>query len=245
MAPSYDPDFFLITSMAYIAAGPAQYSEYDLHIDRLHQAHLTLARLEPDSWCAHNEPMDGDLIRQQLRKKFMDLEVNSRLRVKVGPYMRPGVEVFPLDPMPYYPVKLVLDYQPTEYEGDPFMFVKTTERKKYDQARERAEATLWPSDDPECAPFDVILFNPKNEITETSISNIAFKFSPSDTQWITPSLSSGLLAGVRRGELLKKGEIREEVVTKDRVIEAAREGTLKVICFNGVRGVFETFLDLD
>lgn len=79
MAPSYDPDFFLITSMAYIAAGPAQYSEYDLHIDRLHQAHLTLARLEPDSWCAHNEPMDGDLIRQQLRKKFMDLEVNSRV----------------------------------------------------------------------------------------------------------------------------------------------------------------------
>ncbi|GAA5870384.1 hypothetical protein JCM16303_001982 [Sporobolomyces ruberrimus] len=134
---------------------------------------------------------------------------------------KPVIENFPLTPMPDYRVKLVLDDRPTEYEGDPFMIVKTTNRKKYDDARARRGATLSPSNEPDAAPFDVILYNPQDEITETTISNIAFKFSQHDAVWITPSSKSGLLAGVKRSELIEVGEIKEGIIKVEQVAKAA------------------------
>jgi 4-amino-4-deoxychorismate lyase len=67
----------------------------------------------------------------------------------------------------------------------------------------------------------VILFNPSGEITETTISNIAFRFSgdPS-TPYTTPRTSCGILEGVQRAELLEKGEIVEGVVRVDEVKQA-------------------------
>lgn len=42
---------------------------------------------------------------------------------------------------------------------------------------------------------DSILFNSKNEVTETSVSNLAVRISD---QWVTPPITSGLLPGVVR-----------------------------------------------
>jgi branched-subunit amino acid aminotransferase/4-amino-4-deoxychorismate lyase len=42
---------------------------------------------------------------------------------------------------------------------------------------------------------DSILFNEKNEITETAIANLAFLI---DGEWVTPPISSGILPGVIR-----------------------------------------------
>jgi 4-amino-4-deoxychorismate lyase len=67
----------------------------------------------------------------------------------------------------------------------------------------------------------VILFNPSGEVTETTISNIAFRFSSdSSSPYITPRTSCGILEGVQRAELLEKGEIIEEVVRVEEVQEA-------------------------
>lgn len=137
------------------------------------------------------------------------------------------------------PVRLVLDNQSTSYD-DPFLRSKTTRRAKYDAARERLGAlrphllpqlcftvffspgaTLHPSDNPSDPPFDVVLFNPRGEITETSISNLAFRFSRDPAApFVTPRASSGLLEGVQRAELLEKGEVVEGVVTVDEVKKA-------------------------
>jgi branched-subunit amino acid aminotransferase/4-amino-4-deoxychorismate lyase len=43
---------------------------------------------------------------------------------------------------------------------------------------------------------DSILFNKKNEVTETAVSNLLFRIAD---QWITPPITSGLLPGVIRG----------------------------------------------
>ena len=43
---------------------------------------------------------------------------------------------------------------------------------------------------------DSILFNRKNEITETAVSNLVMRI---DDQWVTPPITSGLLPGVVRG----------------------------------------------
>ena len=42
---------------------------------------------------------------------------------------------------------------------------------------------------------DAILFNGKNEITETAVANVLFLI---DSQWVTPPITAGLLPGVMR-----------------------------------------------
>jgi branched-chain amino acid aminotransferase len=43
---------------------------------------------------------------------------------------------------------------------------------------------------------DAILFNAKNEVTETGLSNLLFKI---DGSWVTPPISAGILPGIMRG----------------------------------------------
>ncbi|EEB97789.1 hypothetical protein MPER_02822, partial [Moniliophthora perniciosa FA553] len=51
----------------------------------------------------------------------------------------------------------------------------------------------------------------KDEITETSIANVAFC---RDEGWVTPDASTGCLTGVFRRWLLEKGRIKEGIVMK-------------------------------
>ncbi|GAA97100.1 uncharacterized protein L969DRAFT_96979 [Mixia osmundae IAM 14324] len=104
---------------------------------------------------------------------------------------------------------LALDRQATVYDGDITLSHKTTSRKVYDDARIRCGATLEPRTD---APFDVVMYNDRNEVTETTISNIAFRRSADDQVWVTPSASCGLLPGVQRQELLDTGFSRDDLL---------------------------------
>ncbi|GAA5987664.1 hypothetical protein JCM11641_001186 [Rhodosporidiobolus odoratus] len=241
-----DDSFSVITSLSYSAAYPSEpFSLLPRHFARLKTAHSTLARELPDCWCARTEvPSDAGL------RDELDTEVRSakdgghegdlRIRLSILPTGLPLAEAFPLTPMPSYAIRLVLDDRPTSYD-DPFLRNKTSKRGKYDRARERHGATLHPSDLPDAPPFDVILINSYGEITETTISNIAFRFKPSGP-YITPHSSCGLLEGVQRADLLEKGEIVEGVVTVQEVRKAVADGICEIVCFNGVRGVFEAYV---
>jgi len=79
-----------------------------------------------------------------------------------------------------------------------FLYHKTTFRQFYDKAI---------NDFPDCD--DVILWNERMEITESSIANIVLDI---DGVMYTPPVSSGLLAGVFRAWLLDQGKIRERVL---------------------------------
>jgi para-aminobenzoate synthetase/4-amino-4-deoxychorismate lyase len=91
---------------------------------------------------------------------------------------------------------------------DPFLANKTTHRDVYDAAR-RAH----PDAD------DVILSNERGEITETTIANVVVEI---DGVRYTPPLSSGLLCGTFRAELLASGDIEERVLTRADVTHASR-----------------------
>ncbi|BGP21342.1 para-aminobenzoate synthase, subunit I [Rhodotorula toruloides] len=144
--------------------------------------------------------------------------------------------------MPSFPVRLGLDDRPTAYD-EPFLRYKTSQREVYDNARRRQGAALHPSPNPTDPPFDVLLFNSSRQITETTISNVAFRLSgDAKGSYITPATGCGLLEGVMRAELLEKEEIEEGFVTIDALRESAKKGTLDVICFNGVRGVFPAYV---
>lgn len=99
--------------------------------------------------------------------------------------------------------------------SDRFLFHKTTNRGTYDQARL-----------PDCD--DVILWNPKGEITESTIANLVIEI---DGRRVTPPVECGLLAGTLRAELLSRGEILEARVTVDELRKATR-----LWLINSVRG---------
>ena len=101
--------------------------------------------------------------------------------------------------------------------NDPFLFHKTTHRSVYETAL-RSQ--------PDCD--DVILWNERTEVTESTIANIVIEL---DGIKCTPPRTSGLLAGTFREELLETGKIEERVICKDEL--AAAEAFWLI---NSVRG---------
>lgn len=101
---------------------------------------------------------------------------------------------------------------------DPFVTHKTTRRDMYNLSRERTNCD-WHATAQQ--PFDVVLWNKNNEITETSITNIAIRFSiDGKFVWKTPKIECGALPGVFRSFLLQKGEMIEDVITVQDLIQA-------------------------
>jgi len=74
------------------------------------------------------------------------------------------------------------------------MYHKTTHRLVYKTAKTQAG---------DCD--DVILFNTKNEVTETGIANIVIRLG---SELVTPPVSCGLLAGTFRDHLVHAGKSR-------------------------------------
>lgn len=97
------------------------------------------------------------------------------------------------------PVRVGFAREPIS-QDDVFLYHKTTARGLYDQAR---------ASRPDCD--DVILWNTRGEITETTTANIVADI---DGELVTPPVSCGLLAGTLRARLLAKGEINERILTK-------------------------------
>jgi para-aminobenzoate synthetase/4-amino-4-deoxychorismate lyase len=84
---------------------------------------------------------------------------------------------------------------------DIFLYHKTTRRAIYDEAR---------ASRPDCD--DVLLWNERGEITESSSANVVLKL---DGELLTPPMDCGLLPGTFRGRLLANGLVRERVLTKE------------------------------
>jgi para-aminobenzoate synthetase/4-amino-4-deoxychorismate lyase len=106
---------------------------------------------------------------------------------------------------------------------DIFLFHKTTHREVYERARNDAD---------HCD--DVILWNEKNELTETTIANL---FLEIDGELVTPPVACGLLAGTYRRHMLDTGKVKEAVVKKSDLGKAS-----KIYVANSVRGLLEARL---
>jgi para-aminobenzoate synthetase / 4-amino-4-deoxychorismate lyase len=103
---------------------------------------------------------------------------------------------------------------------DVFLYHKTTNRRSYEEAR----ATT-----PDCD--DVILWNERGEVTESTIANIVVERGG---RLLTPLLSSGLLPGICRESLLRTGAAEERILVPDDLLRAEH-----IYCCNSVRGRYE------
>ncbi len=110
--------------------------------------------------------------------------------------------------------------------ADPLLYHKTTARDLYDRERAGARARIG------C--FDVLFRNERGELTEGSFTNL---FIERAGRLLTPPLSSGLLPGVLRAELLANGKAEEAVLTVDDLAHADR-----IFVGNALRGLMEVTL---
>ncbi|MEA2707122.1 MAG: para-aminobenzoate synthetase / 4-amino-4-deoxychorismate lyase [Gemmatimonadaceae bacterium] len=140
----------------------------------------------------------------------------SRVRLTVGRTGNVNVEVRPLEPNRRMPV--AVKFASCEIDDrDPLLYHKTTARSRYDAELDR------------CRPCDdVIFWNHRDEVTESTIANVVIF---AEGKYWTPPRSAGLLAGTLREELISKGKLFERTITKRELTEL---GSFALI--NSVRG---------
>lgn len=114
-------------------------------------------------------------------------------------------------------VRLTLARQPV-HSSNVFLYHKTTERSLY----ERALADEHVGD-------DVILWNERDELTETTIYNLFLEFNG---ELRTPAIGCGLLPGTLRAHLLARGQCREAILKREDLLRADR-----ILVGNSVRGL--------
>lgn len=131
------------------------------------------------------------------RRMRMTLELEGALELQDAPLV------------PSKPVFRVQLHETRLDPADPWLAVKTTERSLYDQARAALPEGL----------DEVVFLNTRGEICEGTITNV---FWERDGEMLTPALSSGLLPGVLREEMLDEGRAREAVLTEADLRAAAR-----------------------
>jgi len=167
--------------------------------------------------------LDKEVIRARLRPLHESLcvegERNYRVRLRVGQDGTVNLGHAPLEPKPRV-WRVTLTAEPVD-PHDVFLYHKTTHRTVYDRAR---------SAHPDCD--DVILWNRRGEITESTIANVVMRLKG---KLYTPPVSCGLLAGVYREHLLERGWIEERIITVDELLQAEA-----VYLINSVRGWIRT-----
>ncbi|KAI8977271.1 aminotransferase [Mycotypha africana] len=202
----------------------------DLHLKRLQTAICDFKKLFPESF---PKKLSNTEIASTLNEQLKKACDYYRVRLLVDTRSEISIECAILDKSTIMydslndatmsdPLCLVvLDKQAINTDTrDPFLSHKTTNRSVYDIARERTQCT-W---DLKAVgkPFDVILWNKNNHITETSIANIAVrsKDGQGNMVWKTPKLSCGLLPGVFRTSLLlsQREPLIEDIITVNELI---------------------------
>ena len=199
-------DFQLLETMLY-DNGIAYLEE---HIDRL----------------AHSaQELGFQLNLLELKTKLYAIDgERQRLRLLLNRDGEISLESYPF-PEQKEPVRtLAFSKEPVDSDN-PFLYHKTTRREIYNNAR----ASVPTAD-------DVILWNERGEVTESTIANIVVEI---DGKLCTPPVKCGLLPGTMRAALLKKGEISERIVTIDDLRNSPR-----IFLVNSLRGWMPAEIDV-
>jgi para-aminobenzoate synthetase/4-amino-4-deoxychorismate lyase len=122
----------------------------------------------------------------EIRSALERIDASGKVRLTLWKDGRIETEVSPIEPSEVR--RVTLAPEPVN-SSDRFLFHKTTKR-------------------PEGS--DIIFWNERGEITESSIANVVVRI---DDELFTPPVESGLLAGTFRNQLLAEGKIKERVIT--------------------------------
>jgi para-aminobenzoate synthetase/4-amino-4-deoxychorismate lyase len=178
------PEYELLETLAWAPDGG--YAELDGHLKRLAQSasYFDIAYQAAAVRAALDRAVAGATSPQRVRLLVSE---NGASRTESTPLV-PAVE----------PVRVRVAQTPID-SSDRFLFHKTTRRAVYDSRME-------PDVD------DVLLWNERGELTESTIANIVVEL---DGVLVTPPVEAGLLAGSFRAGLLDNGKVVERTVSVD------------------------------
>ena len=189
----------------------AGFSRLERHLNRLSRS-ARFFGMPMDPECARSA-LDLALVgvREQGMRVRLSLDVQGAFHVDLN-------ELPEASPQQVQPIRLAANAVDS---SDLYLKHKTSYRAGYDQAAAEVPDGVEP-----------ILFNERGEITESNIANVVYRLGP---DWFTPPVSSGLLPGTLREELLERGELTVRVL---RVAELDSVQELALI--NGLRGWRQT-----
>jgi 4-amino-4-deoxychorismate lyase len=113
---------------------------------------------------------------------------------------------------------------------DPLYRHKTSRREPYEAARAEFSA-----DDVD----EVLLTNERGELCEGTITNLFVE--DRDGMLLTPPITSGILPGVLRADLIRERRAKSAVLTPDALDEASKAGR-KIFVGNSLRGLIRAEL---
>ncbi|RIA55812.1 aminotransferase class IV family protein [Dichotomicrobium thermohalophilum] len=142
-------------------------------------------------------PFEAEAVRAALHRAATGAHMRVRLTIDLSGQIEVKATELAGEP-PATPWRIALSDHRLR-AGDPWLRVKTTKREIYDRARRELPAHL----------NEIIFANERDEICEGTITNLFFDFGDG---LITPPVSSGVLPGVLRAELLAEGKCREGLV---------------------------------
>jgi para-aminobenzoate synthetase/4-amino-4-deoxychorismate lyase len=194
------PECELLETLAWAPDGG--YAVLDGHLKRLAQSarYFDIAYQETAVRAALDRAVAGASSPQRVRLLVSE---NGAARTESAPLV-PTVD----------PVRVRLAQTPVD-SADRFLFHKTTRRAVYES---RLEADV----------DDVLLWNERGELTESTIANIVVEL---DGALVTPPVEAGLLAGSFRAGLVDDGKVVERTVP---VADLERATGLWLV--NSVRG---------
>lgn len=183
------------------ADGDGRVALWPLHLERLRRGCAALGF-----------PLDEDRLAEALHGLPHGEPLRARLAVDAA-----GQVALTHASLPPNPPSWRVTLSPLRLRSDdPWLRIKSTHRPVYDAARAALDGT-----------DEALLLNERGEICEGTITNV---FVPRDGVLLTPPLSSGLLPGVLRENLLRQGRAREAVLAPSDL------GTM-FFCGNALRGL--------
>ena len=198
---THRPEFSLFETMRYDPGGGVYL--LDRHLERMARS-AEYFRF----------PFDREGFEHVVEDQVCGSDEILRIRVTLS---RDGDWVCERQPWPTpHPMTAVVSDVPID-SRDPFLYHKTTNRAIYESQYERYRDVARV----------VILKNERGELTECLVGNVVVEF---DGRYYTPPVSSGLLAGTFRDDLLARGEIEERILERSDV-----EGAEAVYMINSIR----------
>ena len=203
LRPPVEPDFRLIETLGF---WPGQgFVRQDRHLNRMARTAAALGL-----------PMDRNVAREVLMETPADAPMRCRLTMDAAGKF--DLTTAPLTENP--PIWRLAVSETRLASDDIWLRHKTTRRALYDTARAAMPKGV-----------DELLFlNERDELCEGSITNLFIETR--DGARLTPVLSSGLLPGILREEVLEQEEYAEAVLTLNDLKQAQ-----SVFMGNSLRGL--------
>jgi para-aminobenzoate synthetase / 4-amino-4-deoxychorismate lyase len=140
---------------------------------------------------------DRHAARNELQAATFRLRTARRVRLLLSPSGAVAIEVAPLPAAPEGPVAVAIAPLPVD-ASDFRLHHKTSDRAFYDRARNASGSVE-------------VVFEQDGQLTEGSFTSL---FVERDGQLLTPPLTTGLLPGVLRAELIESGRAVEAPLTR-------------------------------